>query len=97
MLTDATVAVNDAADAPDAIDTVAGTVTAPLLLDTATLTPLDGAAALKDTVHAVVPAPVNVLVAHRSELTVGEVDPDALSCSATLFDEALALAVKVAV
>jgi hypothetical protein len=97
VVTDATVAVNEAVDAPDATDTLAGTVTAPLLLETAMFTPLDGAAALKDAVHAVVPAPVNVLVAHRNELRVGEVDPDALNCSARLFDEPLALAVSVAV
>ena len=70
MLTDATVAVNDAADAPDAIDTVAGTVTALLLLAMATLIPPDGAAALTDTEHAVDPAPVNVLVLQESPLTV---------------------------
>ena len=90
--------VNDALDAPEAIDTVAGTVTAPLLLEMATLTPLDGAAALKVTVHAVDPARVNVLVPHRRALTVGEeVDAAAFNCRAALFDEPLALAVSVAV
>jgi len=91
------VAVNDELDAPEATGTVAGAVTAPLLLDTATLTPPDGAAALRVTVHEVDPAPVNVLVPHRSALTVEEGDTDAFNCRATLFDEPLALAVRVAV
>ena len=91
-------AVNDVLDAPEATATVAGAVTAPLLLETATLMPPDGAAALRVTVHAVDPAPVNVLVPQRRALTVGEeVDAAAFNCRATLFDEPLALAVRVAV
>ncbi|HEY2470615.1 MAG TPA: hypothetical protein VGI45_22665 [Terracidiphilus sp.] len=65
------VAVNDALLAPDAIATFAGTFTAPLLLAIATLTPLEGAAEVNDTVQAVDPAPVNVLAPHESVLIKG--------------------------
>ena len=64
-------AVNDALDAPEATDTVAGTVTAPLLLEMATVTPPDGAATLKVTAHAVVPEPVSKLLEHDKAVTVG--------------------------
>lgn len=58
VLTDATLAVNDAVDAPEPTATLAGTVTALSLLANVMLTPPDGAAELSDTVHVVVPAPV---------------------------------------
>ncbi|HEY2470616.1 MAG TPA: hypothetical protein VGI45_22670 [Terracidiphilus sp.] len=67
------------------------------MLVTATLIPLAGAAELNDTVQAVDPAPVNVLVPHESPLTRDEVDPGTFNCSAMLFDEPFALAVNVAV
>ena len=57
--------------APDATKTLAGTFTALLLLVRATLTPPDGAVELKDTVHDVDPAPVNVPLLHEIPLTVG--------------------------
>ncbi len=78
VLTEFTVAVNDAEDAPDATITLAGTVTALLLLPSATLKPPDGAAELSDTVHAVVPAPVKELLPHESALidaVKGAADP----------------------
>ena len=68
VVTNATVAVNEAVDAPEATETEAGTETALLLLPTLTPTPEDGAGALNATVHDVVPAPVNELVAHENEL-----------------------------
>jgi hypothetical protein len=61
------------------------------------LVPPEGAAALNETEHAVVPAPVNVLVLHTSALRVDEVVPAAFRFSATLFEEPLVLAVSVAV
>ncbi|HEY2472029.1 MAG TPA: hypothetical protein VGI45_29860 [Terracidiphilus sp.] len=69
VLTDATLAVKEADDAPDATVTLTGTVTALRLLDKATTWPPDGAAELNDTVHAEVPAPVNELLLHDSALT----------------------------
>ena len=71
LVTDETVAVNEAVDAPAATDTLAGTVTALLLLASVTPVPPDGAAELKVTVHCVDPAPVNELVPQESALTVG--------------------------
>ena len=68
MVTEATFAVNDVVDAPEATVTVAGTVTAVLLLVNATLRPVEGAAELRDAVHVVVPAPVNELVPHDNAL-----------------------------
>jgi hypothetical protein len=59
-------------DAPDATDTEAGTETAELLLARAMLVPPEGAAALNETEHAVVPAPVKVLVLHTSALRVDD-------------------------
>ena len=56
--------------APDATKTLAGTLTALLLLVRATLIPPDGAVEVKDTVHDVDPAPVNVPVLHESALIV---------------------------
>ena len=71
VLTDATLVVNGAEDAPEATATLAGRVTAPTLLERATSWPADGAAEFSDTVHAVVPAPVNEFVVQDSPLTVG--------------------------
>ncbi len=51
--------------------TAAGTVTALLLLANVTLTPVEGAAELSDTVHVVVPAPVNEPLPHVRALTEG--------------------------
>jgi len=53
--TDATVAVKAPVVAPDATVTLAGTVTLALLLDSATLAPPAGAAALRVSVHVEVP------------------------------------------
>lgn len=72
MVTEATFAVNDAVDAPEPTVTVAGTVTAVLLLVNATLRPVEGAAELSDAVHVVVPAPVNELVPHDNALIEGD-------------------------
>jgi hypothetical protein len=69
VLTDATFVVKEADDAPDATVTLAGTVTAPRLLERATTWPPEGAAELNDTEHAVDPAPVNELLPHVSALT----------------------------
>ncbi|MGA8088038.1 MAG: hypothetical protein WCA10_12075 [Terracidiphilus sp.] len=66
VLTEATFALNEAADVPEATDTAAGTVTELLLLATLTLRPADGAAEVKERVHTVVAAPVNELPAHES-------------------------------
>jgi hypothetical protein len=71
VLTDATLVVNEAEEAPEGTATLAGRVTAPRLLDRATTWPADGAAELSDTVHAVVPAPVNEFLVHVNPLTVG--------------------------
>ena len=71
VLTEATLALNDAAEAPEAMFTAAGTVTELLLLATLTLSPTDGAAEVKDTVHTVVAAPVNALLAQDRALTEG--------------------------
>ena len=74
VVTDATVAVNEALVAPEATVTLPGAVRALLLLATETLTPVDGAAPLSDTVHADVPAPVNEVVAHDKPLSDSEDD-----------------------
>ena len=71
MVTDATFAVNDAVDAPEATVTAAGTVTALLLLATVTLMPFEGAAEVSDTVQVVDPEPVNELLPHEKELIEG--------------------------
>lgn len=72
VVTEATFALNEAVDTPEATVTPAGTVTELLLLATLTLRPPDGAAEVNDRVHAVVAAPVNELPAHDSALTVGD-------------------------
>lgn len=70
-VTEAIFAVNDVLDAPDAIVTPAGTVTAPLLLAVVTLMAVEGAAEVNDTVHVVVPAPVNALLLQENALIDG--------------------------
>lgn len=71
VLTEATFAENDALDAPEGIVTLAGTVTELLLLATATLRPVEEVTELRDTVHDVVPAPVNERLLHDNVSTVG--------------------------
>jgi hypothetical protein len=96
VLTEATFTVNGAVVPPAAIDILAGTVTALLLLVTMTLMPPVGAAELNDTVHAVDPAPVKVTEPHVRPLTVG--GPEiAFNCRATLIDALFAVAVNFAV
>lgn len=62
LLTDSTLAVNDAAVAPEATVRLLGTPTALLLLTSPTVRPPLGAAVVSDTVQAVEPEPVNELV-----------------------------------
>jgi hypothetical protein len=98
VLTDATFAVKDVLEAPEATVTLAGTVTAASLLATVTPSPADGAAELSETVHVVVLAPVKELAAHASALTEGaNCDPDPLKVIVVVFDEAPCAAVRVTV
>lgn len=98
MVTEDTFAVNDAAKAPDAKVTAAGTVTALLLLATDTLTPVEGAAELSDTVHVVVPAPVNELLPHDKALIEGASgDADPLRLIEVVFEVVPWVAVSVTV
>lgn len=71
VLTEATLAVNVAEDAPDGTVKLAGTVTELLLLANATLRPEEGAVALKDTVHSVWAEPANEFPEHDNALIVG--------------------------
>jgi hypothetical protein len=71
VVTDETVAVNEAEDAPGETVTLAGTVTEVLLLPRVTTVPPDGAAELSVTVHVADPAPVNKLVPQENALSVG--------------------------
>lgn len=71
VVTDATLAVKEAADEPAGTTTLAGTVTALTLLVTATLWPADGAGALSDTVQVVDPDPAKELPAHVNPLIEG--------------------------
>jgi len=73
VLTDPTVAVNEAVEAPEGTVTLPGTDTADELLVRATLCPLDSAAELNETVHAVVPDPVNELEPQDNAATVGAI------------------------
>jgi hypothetical protein len=101
---DATVALNPALVAPAGTATVAGTVTVALLLATLTLWPPLGAAALRVTVQASVPAPVMDALPQESALSTGvpvpvtgvpvSVAPDPLKPIAT-FALALELLVMV--
>lgn len=68
VVTDETVAVNEALVALAATATVAGTLTAALLLARLTLSPLLGAAAFSVTVHASVPDPVMDALLQESAL-----------------------------
>jgi hypothetical protein len=70
--------------APDATVTEAGTVTAELLLDSATVNPPLGAAPVRVTVHASVPAAVYALVPHDRELKVDEATPAPLKFTTAL-------------
>lgn len=71
MLTDDTVAEKPTLVAPEGTSTEAGTATALLLLLSATLTPLDPAAAVKATVQASLPWPVIELLAQLTPLSTG--------------------------
>ena len=71
VVTEETVAVNEAEDAPDATVMLAGTVTALLLLATVTTAPPLGAAELRVTVHGVDAAPVNELLPQENAFNVG--------------------------
>lgn len=73
--TAATVAVNVPLDAPAGTATVAGSVTAALLLDRLTTTPPAGAAALNVTVQASEPAPENELLAQVNALRAATLPP----------------------
>ncbi|MFZ0745989.1 MAG: hypothetical protein WAM85_16380 [Terracidiphilus sp.] len=86
-LTDETFAVKLAVVAFAATVTVAGTVTAALLLARLTLTPPLPAAALNVTVQASVPDPVIEPLLHKTELSVGgaaELDFLPVPCSFTI-------------
>jgi hypothetical protein len=96
VLTEATLALNDAAEAPEAMVTAAGTVTELLLLATLMLSPTDGAAEVKDTVHTVVAAPVNALLAQDRALIEGvSVDAAPLRLTVVVFLTLPWLAVSV--
>ncbi len=73
--------MNEADEAPAGTVTLAGTVTALLLLARATLKPLERAGAARVTVHVGLAAPVNEVAAHDNELIVGVTfwDEDAIS------------------
>ena len=58
VVTDAALAVNEAAEAPPGTVMLAGTVSAPALLASATVCPPVGAAELSETEQEVDPAPV---------------------------------------
>lgn len=98
VVTEATFAVNAAVDAPETTVMLAGTDTALLLLATVTLWPPEGAAELSDTVHVVVPAPVNELLPHESALIEGvNGDADPLRLIDAVFETVPCVAVSVAV
>jgi len=71
VVTEATVAVKEALVAPAAMVTLAGTVTALLLLASATVSPPVGAAPDRVTVHESLSAPVIELLLQETALTVG--------------------------
>ena len=101
VVTEEAVAVNEAEDAPEATVTLAGTVTAVLLLASVTTVPPVGAAELKPTVHVVDPAPVNVPLPQERALTVGveteEEDAELLRLIDVDFEDVPCVAVNVAV
>jgi hypothetical protein len=87
LVTVATFAVNEVVDAPEAIVTPAGTVTALLLLVTLTITPAEGATELSETVHVVVPAPENEVLPHERALIEGpDGDADPLRLIEAVFE-----------
>lgn len=90
VLTDATVAVNDALEAPAATVTRAGAVTATLLLATLTFAPPLGAAAFNVTLQASDPEPVKDELAQESPLATTVPVPLKLSAVAEPVDESLA-------
>jgi hypothetical protein len=75
VVTEDTVAVNPTLVAPAGTVTVPGTVTAELLLDRFTSSPLLGAEAVSVTVHASVPAPVMDLLLQESALSTAVLLP----------------------
>jgi hypothetical protein len=81
--------------APDAIVTEAGTVTAELLLDSATANPPLGAAPLNVTVQASVPAPVYEAVLQERALSVVAAVPAPLMFTTALglVEELLAIVI----
>jgi predicted acylesterase/phospholipase RssA len=98
VLTDFTLAVNDAVDAPAETVTLAGTETEVVLLASAILWPPVRAAALREMVHAVLPAPVKVLVPQLKALIDGAiVDADPLSLIDAVFEVDPCVAVRVTV
>ena len=98
VLTEATFAVNDVVDVPEATVTLAGTVTALSLLATLTPRPPDGAAELSDTVHAVVAAPVKELLPHENALIEGaNADAAPPRLIEVVFEVVPCVAVRVAV
>jgi len=98
VVTEATFALNDAVDVPAATTTLAGTVTAVLLLATLTLAPPDGAAELSDRAQVVVPAPVNELLPQERALMEGaNGDADPLSVIDVVFELDPSVAVSVTV
>jgi hypothetical protein len=92
VLTEETVAMKLAAVAPAATVTVAGTVTAELLLARLTIKPPLPAAVFRVTVQLSVPAPVIEPFAQTRELRVGKL---LFSCTLKVLTTPLALAVKV--
>jgi hypothetical protein len=83
VLTAATAAVKLALVALAATVTVAGTVTAALLLARLTLRPAIGAAAVSFTVQASDPAPVMAALPQETALTAGAASPTALMLTTT--------------
>jgi hypothetical protein len=96
VLTAEIVAVNAALVAPAGTVTDAGTVTAELLLAKATVNPPLGAAAVRPTVQASVPAPVTEPLLQETALSAA-VGADGFSCSEVAWLTPLAVAVIVAV
>jgi hypothetical protein len=91
------VAVNVALVAPEATVTDAGTVTAELLLDSATAKPPLGAADVSVAVHASVVAPVSELLLHVTPLSAAVAVPVPLRLIVAVAGEALSLTVTVPV
>jgi hypothetical protein len=91
VATDDTVAVNVAVVEFAGTVTVAGTVTAGLLLDRLTLSPPLAAAAFSVTVQASVPAPVIDALPQVSALSTGVPVPLRLIAAVSLVEELLAM------